>query len=47
LSNLENNTTELQNLRNMAKNLPSAEDLVKVKSVNGKIGDVVLTAEDV
>ena len=31
----------------MAKDLPEAEGLVKVKSVNGQIGDVVLTAEDV
>ena len=47
MSNLETNTTELENLLNLANSLPNAEDLVKVKSVNGQIGDVVLTAGDV
>lgn len=44
---LDSNTTGLNEILDMAKGLPLAEDLIKVKSVNGKTGDVVLKAEDV
>ncbi len=44
---LDSNTTGLNEILDMAKNLPTPEDLIKVKSVNGKTGNVVLNASDV
>ena len=46
MDNLFSNSEELNEILDMAKGLPTEGDS-KVNSVNGKTGDVVLTAEDV